>query len=99
MTTLFDSANQFVKCSFILNVIRQTPNVTNFFFFNLNSELGISVYYSLIGAFMYCLSTCLFFCRHAKHGSVFDLSTVVKPMFSVRFGLIVLATDIWLLSF
>lgn len=48
---------------------------------------------------MYCLSTCLFFCRHAKHGSVFDLSTVVKPMFSVRFGLIVLATDIWLLSF
>lgn len=45
---------------------------------------------------MYCLSTCLLICRHAKHGSVFDLATIVKPMFSVRFGFIVIATDIWL---
>lgn len=33
---------------------------------------------------MYCLSTCLFICRHAKHGSVFDLATIVKPMFWVN---------------
>ena len=36
----------------------------------------------------------LFIYRHAKHGFVFDLATVVKPMFSVRIGLIVQATDI-----
>ena len=54
----------------------------------------ISVNYSLIIAFMHCLSTCLFIYWHAKHGFVFDLATVVKPMFSVRIGLIVLATDI-----
>jgi len=27
----------------------------------------------------------MFIYTHAKHGSVFDLATVVKPMFSVRF--------------
>jgi len=33
----------------------------------------------------------LYIYKHAKHGSVFDLATVVKPMFSVHFGLLVQA--------